>query len=146
MSKQSQPHEKISDLLTSIGNPVRVQILLAIGTGEACVCHLESLLGLRQAYISQHLMALRKQEIITARRDGKYIFYRLIEPEVLDIIRKVGRLAGVSEEALVIQDHSNCECPKCSAKHTVVSVNLPVSGPVQKEDVLNSKNISNMSP
>jgi len=130
MIKQSRPHEKISDLLTSIGNPVRVQILLAIGTGEACVCHLESLLGLRQAYISQHLMALRKQEIITARRDGKYIFYRLIEPEVLDIIRKVGRLAGVSEEALVIQDHSNCECPKCSAKHTVVSVSLPVSGPV----------------
>ena len=109
-------------------NPVRVQILLAIGTGEACVCHLESLLGLRQAYISQHLMALRKQEIITARRDGKYIFYRLVEPEVLDIIRKVGRMAGVSEEALVIQDHSNCECPKCSMKQTVVSANLPVSG------------------
>ena len=114
MSKQSSPHEKISDLLTSISNPVRVQILLAIGKGEACVCHLEALLGLRQAYISQHLMALRNREIITARRDGKYIFYRLVKPEMLDIIRNVGRLAGVSEEAMVIQDHSNCECPKCS--------------------------------
>jgi ArsR family transcriptional regulator len=113
MSIQTQPHEKISELLTSISNPVRVQILIAIGKGEACVCHLEALLGLRQAYISQHLMALRKQEIITARRDGKYIFYRLVEPEVLDLIRTAGRLAGVSEEALVIQDHSNCECPKC---------------------------------
>jgi ArsR family transcriptional regulator len=128
MSKQIKPHEKISDLLTSISNPVRVQILLAIGTGEACVCHLESLLGLRQAYISQHLMALRKQEIITARRDGKYIFYRLIEPEVLDVIRNVGRLAGVSEEALVIQDHSNCECPKCSLGDNLISTDLPVSG------------------
>jgi ArsR family transcriptional regulator len=128
MNKQINPHEKVSELLASIGNPVRVQILLAIGTGEACVCHLESLLGLRQAYISQHLMALRKQEIITTRRDGKYIFYRLVEPEVLDIIRKVGRLAGVSEEALVIQDHSNCMCPKCSSKETIISTNLPVSG------------------
>jgi hypothetical protein len=60
------------------------------------------------------MLPLILREYITARRDGKYIFYRLIEPEVLDIIRKVGRLAGVSEEALVIQDHSNCECPKCS--------------------------------
>lgn len=113
MSIQTQPHEKISELLTSISNPVRVQILIAIGKGEACVCHLEALLGLRQAYISQHLMALRKQEIITARRDGKYIFYRLVEPEVLDLIRTAGRLARVTEEALVVQDHSNCECPKC---------------------------------
>ena len=70
MSKQIKPHEKISDLLTSISSPARVQILLAIGTGEVCVCHLESLLGLRQAYISQQLMTLRKKKIIivTARR------------------------------------------------------------------------------
>jgi ArsR family transcriptional regulator len=128
MSKQINSYEKISDLLASISNPVRVQILLAIGRGEACVCHLESLLGLRQAYISQHLMALRKQEIITARRDGKYIFYRLIEPEVLDVIRNVGRLAGVPEEALVIQDHSNCECPKCSLGDNLIPTDLPVSG------------------
>ncbi len=108
-----KPHEKISDLLTSFNNPVRVQILLAIGKGEACVCHLEALLELRQAYISQHLMALRKKEIITSRRDGKYIFYRLVDLEVLEIVRLAGRMAGVSEEALVIQDHSNCECPRC---------------------------------
>jgi ArsR family transcriptional regulator len=128
MSKQLQPHQQISDLLTSINNPVRVQILLAIGTGEACVCHLEALLGLRQAYISQHLMALRQKEIITARRDGKYIFYRLIEPGVLDIIRTAGRLAGIAEDALVIQDHSNCECPKCTSSPTVISSNLPLTG------------------
>ena len=114
MSKQSQPHEKISDLLTSIGNPVRVQILLAIGTGEACVCHLESLLELRQAYISQQLMILRKKKIITSRREGKYIYYRLMELKVLEIIRVAGQMAGIAKEALVIQDHSNCECPKCS--------------------------------
>jgi DNA-binding transcriptional ArsR family regulator len=115
MSKPVKPHEKISDLLTSISNPVRVQILLAIGTGEACVCHLESLLGLRQAYISQQLMTLRKKKVITSRRDGKYIYYRLVEPKVLDIVRVAGQMTGISEEALVIQDHSNCECPKCSS-------------------------------
>ena len=114
MSKQTKPHEKIGDLLTSISSPARVQILLAIGMGEACVCHLESLLGLLQAYISQQLMTLRKKKVITSRRDGKYVYYRLLDPEVLEILRTAGRMTGIPEEALDIQDHSNCECPKCS--------------------------------
>jgi len=128
MSKQIPPHEKISDLLASIGNPVRVQILLAIGTGEACVCHLESLLGLRQAYISQQLMTLRKKKIITSRREGKFIFYRLEKHEVLEIVRTAGEIVGVSEDALAIQDHSNCMCPKCNAEANIISTDLPVNG------------------
>jgi len=118
MSKQIKPHEKISDLLSSISSPARVQILLAIGTGEVCVCHLESLLGLRQAYISQQLMTLRKKKIISSRRDGKYIYYRLVEPKVLDIVHAASQMTGISEEALIIQDHSNCECPNCSQEES----------------------------
>lgn len=114
MNKRIKPHEKISDLLASIGNPVRVQILLAIGNGEACVCHLESLLELRQAYISQQLMTLRKKKIITSRREGKYIYYRLVNPEVLSVIQAAGETVGIPKDALDIQEHSNCECPKCS--------------------------------
>lgn len=115
MSKQTQPYEIISDLLNSISNPVRVKILLAIGTGETCVCHLESLLELRQAYISQQLMTLRKKKIITSRREGKYIYYRLVKPEVLEVVRAAGEIVGVPKDALAIQDHSNCECPKCNS-------------------------------
>ena len=114
MIKQIPPHEKIGNLLASIGNPVRVQILLAIGTGEACVCHLESLLELRQAYISQQLMTLRKKKIITSRREGKYIYYRLVNPDILGVIQSAGELVGVAKDSFIIQDHSSCECPKCS--------------------------------
>jgi len=120
MSKQTPPHKKISNLLTSISNPVRIQILLAIGTGEACVCHLESLLELRQAYISQQLMTLRKQKIITSRREGKYVYYRLAKPEVLGIVRAAGEIMSVPKDSLVIQDHSNCECPKCSTNENQI--------------------------
>ena len=52
--------DKVSDLLQVISPEPRLQILLEIGEGEACVCHLEASLGYRQAYISQHLMALRE--------------------------------------------------------------------------------------
>jgi DNA-binding transcriptional ArsR family regulator len=126
MNKRIAPHEKISNLLAAIGNPVRVQILYAIGTGEACVCHLESLLGLRQAYISQQLMLLRKKKIVASRREGKYIYHRLVNPEVLEILRAAGSIMNVPQDALGIQDHSNCECPKCSTGKTILPANLPV--------------------
>jgi len=128
MNLQKSPHNKISELLASISNPTRVQILLAIGSGEACVCHLESMLELRQAYISQQLMLLRSKKIITSRREGKFIFYRLVNPEILDLIQLAGEVLGVSREAFIIQDHSNCQCPKCNLDSEVISSNLPVSG------------------
>jgi len=99
--------------LKSIASPVRAQILLAIGSGEACVCHLESLLGLRQAAISQQLMILRRKKIIKSRREGKYVFYRLAKPEVLEIIRAAGAAVGVSASSLMIPNSNQCECPHC---------------------------------
>jgi DNA-binding transcriptional ArsR family regulator len=64
------PVEQISNLFQVIGPAARLQILLAIGEGEVCVCHLEAMLGLRQAALSQHLMALREAGIVSDRREG----------------------------------------------------------------------------
>lgn len=107
------PQQKIGELFEAIGSPTRIQILLAIGVGEACVCHLESLLGLRQAYISQQLMDLREKGIIGSRREGKFIYHRLEKPEVLDLVRLAARTMGISENELIIREHTACECPKC---------------------------------
>jgi len=81
-----QISEKMAAPLQAITSPQRIAILLAIGNGEACVCHLEATLGWRQAYISQHLMALRKANILLDRREGRYIFYRLKDTSLLDLI------------------------------------------------------------
>ena len=109
--------EKISTPLTAIASPQRIAILLAIGTGEACVCHLETALGWRQAYISQHLMSLRKAGILLDRREGRYVFYRLKNASLLDLITASARLSGLSAESISAlintQFHPSCECPQC---------------------------------
>jgi DNA-binding transcriptional ArsR family regulator len=107
------PHQQIGELFEAIGSPARIEILLAIGTGEACVCHLESLLGMRQAYISQQLMKLREKGVITSRRDGKFIYHRLEKPEMLNLVRMAAQISCINVAALSIQEHSNCKCPKC---------------------------------
>jgi ArsR family transcriptional regulator len=111
---------KTAGLFSALGSPFRIRILIEIGAGEACVCHLESVLKKRQAYISQHLMALREAEILETRRDGKYVFYRLANPEILDFIRDASRLAGLDNLQLsstIASAHVNhCDCPICRAK------------------------------
>jgi DNA-binding transcriptional ArsR family regulator len=84
--------QKISRLFRVLGQPSHLEILIAIGTGEACVCHLETAIGCRQAYISQHLMALRSEGLVVSRREGRRIFYRLKNAGVLDLIRNAASL------------------------------------------------------
>jgi ArsR family transcriptional regulator len=109
--------EKVSNLLQTISPAPRLEILLGIGSGEACVCHLEARLGYRQAYISQQLMALREAGLLSTRRDGKYIFYRLEKPEIMEMVELAARLAGLEISAVAAKasiSRTPCECPNCS--------------------------------
>ena len=120
MKKQtiSQVSEQIAAPLEAIASSQRIAILLAIGQGEACVCHLESALGWRQAYISQHLMALRKADVLEDRREGRYVYYRLKNTSYLDLIIASARVCGLSPETIFelndTQTYPSCECPHCA--------------------------------
>ena len=119
MKKQpfTQISKQIAAPLEAIASPQRIAILLAIGKGEACVCHLETALGLRQAYISQHLMALRKADILQDRREGRYVFYKIKNASLLDLITASATLSGLSADAVSLlinkQSYPSCECPQC---------------------------------
>lgn len=115
--KSTKPEKKIGHLLRTLGQPIRLQILLAIGEDESCVCHLESLLDQRQPYISQHLMALRKAKILTTRRDGRFIYYRLRDPKILNLVNTAGEIIGppgiIEDLGKKFRKSQACECPKC---------------------------------
>ena len=116
--------EQIATVLQVLGSPARVAILLAIGHGEACVCHLETILGWRQAYLSQHLMALRKADILQDRRDGRYVYYRLKDEAILTLVKDAATLSGLnpqSVDALANQSSdSRCECPTCDPEPVTI--------------------------
>ena len=103
--------EKVSNLLQTISPAPRLEILLGIGSGEACVCHLEAMFGLRQATLSQHLMALREAGVVTDRREGRYVFYRLQDPALLGLVRQAAQLQGLDLPSLA--PSPDCDCPNC---------------------------------
>jgi len=114
--------KRVSRLFKVLGDPFRVRLLLALGDQEACVCHLERLLGKRQAYISQQLMSLRDAELLAARREGKYIFYSLREPKLLEVIQRAAGLVGVGQEKLagklMVINQPGCACPRCETERS----------------------------
>ncbi len=107
-----ETYETIGSTLRVLGHPMRIKILLEIGTGEACVCHLEEQLGIRQAYLSQHLMALREEDILQTNREGRFIYYRIADQKVLDVIKAAGKIKGVSIDG-INTEKKTCSCPKC---------------------------------
>jgi DNA-binding transcriptional ArsR family regulator len=118
--EEISPDERMSRIFRAISTPARLQILAVIGRGEACVCHLEALLDMRQAYISQQLMEMRDADLVDTRREGRYIFYRLTEPRLLDLLIDIGKLFGISSEELENLLNTDplpqCCCPNCLAQ------------------------------
>jgi DNA-binding transcriptional ArsR family regulator len=113
------PFDQVADLLQVIGQPARLQILLAIGDGESCVCHLEATFGWRQAYLSQHLMALREAGLVTDRRESRYIFYHLSDPRLLEVL---DHMAGMMHVTLPeLKPSQTCNCPNCTGQGTCCS-------------------------
>ena len=78
-------------LSRAMAHPTRLYILDALARQEACVCHLTTLLGQRQAHISQHLRVLRDAGLVTVRRDGQMVYYRLNDGRAAAVVPAVAR-------------------------------------------------------
>ncbi len=76
-------------LLALLAHPIRLQIVELLRQGEVCVCDMQAALGQRQAYVSQHLMALREAGIVSCRKDGLRVYYQLSDPRVLGVLDQV---------------------------------------------------------
>lgn len=72
--------------LRALSNPARLRLLCALVDGERNVGDLESSLGLSQAYVSQQLARLRSEELVSARRDGRIVYYALADSRVRPIL------------------------------------------------------------
>jgi ArsR family transcriptional regulator len=114
-----------AQLFKSLMHPTRLAILEELRDGEQCVCHMEAVFGLRQAYISQHLMVLRDAGLVIDRRDGWNIYYQVSKPEIYHVIDAMKNLthSATSKNAAHIQagvrsseKQHPCPCPKCNVK------------------------------
>jgi ArsR family transcriptional regulator len=79
-------------LFKALADRTRLRLINLIGEQELCVCFFVEVLQINQPKISRHLAYLRRAGVVSARRDGKWIHYRVIEPPDLhaaNIFREV---------------------------------------------------------
>jgi ArsR family transcriptional regulator, arsenate/arsenite/antimonite-responsive transcriptional repressor len=68
-------------LFTSLADPTRLRLLNLMGDQEVCVCYFVEVLDAPQPTISRHLAYLRRNGLVAARREGKWMHYRIAIPE-----------------------------------------------------------------
>ena len=74
-------------------HPYRLELLEQLAQGERSVEVLAQRTGLSMANASQHLQHMRRGGLVAARRDGKFVFYRLADDAVLDLVARCGAIA-----------------------------------------------------
>jgi DNA-binding transcriptional ArsR family regulator len=71
--------DALVELAKGIAHPARLRMLGMLASGELCVCQLTSVLELAPSTVSQHLAVLARGGLVTERKAGKLVFYRLRE-------------------------------------------------------------------
>lgn len=83
-----------ANLCQAIADPTRIALLYELGESPKHVNQLVEALTLPQATISRHLKILRDRALVTTRRDGPYIYYRLADPRVLEALEIMRSILG----------------------------------------------------
>jgi len=77
-------YEMQAEICKTLTNPKRIEILNTLKNDEKTVTELVQALGASKANVSQHLAVMRHKGILTTRRDGVNIYYRVANPKVID--------------------------------------------------------------
>jgi ArsR family transcriptional regulator, arsenate/arsenite/antimonite-responsive transcriptional repressor len=89
MKKPRTTIDQLEDTFKALADRTRLRILALLGNNEVCVCHIHDSLGLSQPTVSRHLAYLRRTGLVSVRRDGVWMHYRVspsLAPEVLQVL------------------------------------------------------------
>ena len=106
---------RIAFLFKALADQTRLRLINLIGDDEVCVCFFVEVLKINQPKISRHLAYLRRAGVVSARREGKWIHYRLVEPpdpHAANIFREV--LAALPNDPAMKSDRARLEKICCA--------------------------------
>ncbi len=78
----------LTEFFKMLGNPTRIRILLLLMEQDANVSDLAEQLGMTQSAVSHQLNLLKSNKLVRRRRDGKMIFYAVVDEHVQMVIEK----------------------------------------------------------
>ena len=102
-------------LFRALADRTRLRLINLMGDTEVCVCFFVEVLRTNQPKISRHLAYLKRAGVVSARRDGKWIHYRIVEPpepHAARILREVR--AGLANDPAMQSDRARLQKICCA--------------------------------
>lgn len=87
-----------AEFFSLLGDTNRLRIVSVLALEELCVCDLAAALEMSESAVSHQLRALRSMRLVSYRKRGRKVFYRLLDNHVLDLYRSVAEHLDESEE------------------------------------------------
>ncbi len=98
--------KKINKFLKALADPQRLRIIALLSQDELCVCKIQMVIGFSMATISQHLAILREAEIVSGRKEQKWIYYSIdwdnLDVNLKDMLTII--LDSISNDVIIIND------------------------------------------
>lgn len=89
MNEENYVFEQVAHYFGLLADPTRLRILSCLCAEERPVKEVVETVGLTQANISRHLNILFRAGVVARRREGNSVFYRVVDPNFVDICRTV---------------------------------------------------------
>lgn len=119
-------------LFAALADRTRLRLLNLMNGREVCVCYLVEILGQSQPKISRHLAYLRRAGVAAARREGKWMHYRIVVPKDAGAARILREALAVLELDKAMQaDRSRLNSACCAPARVSALEGAPVPTPVQ---------------
>lgn len=87
-----QRSEDVASLLKQLSHPQRLLILCSLAQGEKSVSEIEEVCEASQSAVSQFLKGMRLEGLIESRREGKLVYYKIVDKHVLQLIKSLYKI------------------------------------------------------
>lgn len=127
-SKTSVPLER---LFRALADPTRLRLINLMAGQELCVCYFIEVIGAPQPKISRHLAYLRRAGIVSARREGKWMHYRLTvpsDPHAASILEST--LQALRQDKQMQRDCARMQRACCGPSSLVQVLGAPLPSPL----------------
>lgn len=119
-------------LFAALADRTRLRLLNLMDGREVCVCYFVEILGQSQPKISRHLAYLRRAGIVAARREGKWMHYRIAVPSHAGAARVLSEtLAVLRGEKSMQSDLARFSKACCAPQKLTALLGAPLPVPVQ---------------
>jgi ArsR family transcriptional regulator, arsenate/arsenite/antimonite-responsive transcriptional repressor len=128
---QSPKNYDLAFLFAALADRTRLRLLNLMNGKEVCVCYFVEILGQSQPKVSRHLAYLRRAGIVAARRDGKWMHYKIIVPKHAGAARILTEtLSVLSKDKTMLADLSRLTRACCAPEKLPALDGAPLPMPV----------------